>query len=155
HPVRASAGPSPERPTGVAAGNSQRPLDRRAWLAGAGLVLLHLSHPLTWQVAQPALWFPPLGIGLVLLAWLGPRALGLVLADAFLILFQSWAVGIPIGGGQAVSDTLLFGAEVWTVWWCYHRLMEGSEGFTDPRSTIRFLLFAPGLTVAVFAVAHA
>src|SRR5947199_9894289 len=56
--------------------------DRRRWLALAGLILLHLSHPLTWQAAFPAAWFAPAGLGLLLTAWLGPRGAGLVGLDA-------------------------------------------------------------------------
>src|SRR5262249_44794730 len=51
--------------------------DRQLWLALIGLILLHLGHPLTWQMPRPAWWFPPLGLGLVLRVWLGPRALAL------------------------------------------------------------------------------
>ncbi len=151
----AGAGPSPERRLDDAAVAAPGSVGRHAALAAAGLALLHLSHPLTWQIPLPAFWFPPLGIGLVLLVWLGPRALGLVLVDACLVHWQAWARGLEVDVRQAALEVLLSAAEVWTVWWCYHRLTKSSGGFTDPRSTIRFLLFGPGLSLALFAVAHA
>ena len=51
------------------------PAGRRPWLlAGLGLLLLHLGNPLAWRHTLPDWWFPPVGVGLVLVAWLGPRA---------------------------------------------------------------------------------
>src|SRR5439155_21051429 len=102
-----------------------------------GLRLPQLRKPLRGRLAQPAVWFPPLGLGLVLVAWLGPRAVALVLADALLVQVQACVEGAPNGWAQACGEILLSGAEVWIVWWCYHRLMKGCGGFTDPRSTIR------------------
>jgi hypothetical protein len=53
-------------------------------LAAGGLALLLLTHPLTWNSPPPWIWFPPAGVAIVLVAWLGGRA-GLVVFAAGLL----------------------------------------------------------------------
>src|SRR6202007_148656 len=47
---------------------------RRTVLFLSSLLLLHATNPLAWGQSGSALWFPPVGLGLVLIAWFGPRA---------------------------------------------------------------------------------
>src|SRR5262249_43495877 len=115
------------------------PRDRRWWLAATGFGLLHLSHPLTWRLDLPGAWFPPAAIGFLLVAWLGPRAALLVVADALLVALQAWLFGTRVPWGSdwpawagAVWDALLSGAEVWVAWWFYRRVAEGARRLVDP-----------------------
>src|SRR5581483_11589567 len=59
------------------------------WFFLLALALLHLTHPLTWGITPIPLWFPPVGIGLVLVAWFGPLAAGLVVLDGLLVALQA------------------------------------------------------------------
>src|SRR6266849_2396247 len=47
-----------------------------------GFILLHVSHPLAWHGARTELWaplwIPSTGLALVLFAWLGPRAVAII-----------------------------------------------------------------------------
>jgi PAS domain S-box-containing protein len=134
----------------------------RRWLPPlAGLALLHLAHLLTWPARGEPLWFAPAGVALVLVAWLGPRALLLIAADAVLSAVQARFLGWPGGTapgwpglGGALGEAGLSAAEAWTAWWCYHRLARGARGLGDPHSAIVFLLLVPGLVAALFAPLH-
>jgi PAS domain S-box-containing protein len=128
--------------------------DRQIWLAILGLALLHLGHPLSWGFSTPGYWFPPLGVGLALVAWLGPRALLLILLQGFLLRSYTWILGTPLTWTATVGDAVLTSTEVWAAWWCARRLADGSRGFADPRSTCLFLLLVPGLCVGLFAAAR-
>src|SRR5262249_11683699 len=81
------------------------PLARPPWLLAAGFLLLHLSQPLVWNQTGPQLWFPPVGVGLVLVAWLGYRAAWLLLADGVLVGLWAWALGATTvwGSGWQVA----------------------------------------------------
>jgi PAS domain-containing protein len=137
--------------------------DRRWCLAAIGVALLHLTHPLTWGFDFPGAWFPPAGIGFLLVAWLGPWAALLVMADALLVVLQAWAFGSTFpwvsGNGLAwtgaVWDSLLSGAEVWVAWWSYQRLARGARQLLDPGSASLFLLLVPGFAMGVCAFARA
>jgi PAS domain S-box-containing protein len=127
------------------------------WFALAGLVLLHLTNPLTWGVEGIPLWFPTAGIGLVLIAWFGPRATLLVALDGLLVVGQALLLG------KASSDSkfdptletgfaLLTALELQLAWWIYHHVAQGARNPSDPRSAILFLLLVTGAVPALFAV---
>src|SRR3954454_24766364 len=90
------------RPTLVRRALAQlAPQEPRRWqLAGVGLLLLHLGNPLAWRHPVPMWWFPPVGIGLVLVAWLGPRALALIFADTLLVALQARLFNTPTMWGE-------------------------------------------------------
>jgi PAS domain S-box-containing protein len=154
-PVRAAA---PATPPASAAPVPNPSPDRRPWLALAGVVLLHLSHPLTWQAALPGAWFAPAGIGLLLTAWLGPRGAALTGLDALLVVLVAWLRGAPPGApswGALVWGAVLAGPEAWLAWWVYHRLARGARRLSDPRSAILFLVLVPGAVTGLFALLRA
>src|SRR5262245_49668222 len=125
---------------------------RSIWLALGGLLLLHLTNPLAWGSSRPALWFPPAGIGLVLVAWFGPRAALLVLVDGLLLILQGVLLGwlpnpaaIPSGVGLAAADVVLAAGAGPVAWSFYHRRGRGARSLGDPRSAMLFLFLVPGL----------
>lgn len=127
-----------------------------------GLLLLHLSHPLTWHWEMPGVWFPPAALGVVLATWLGSRAAALTAAAGILALLQALVVGTPLPWGTGLNgvllgsaDALLAGLEVWTAWWCYVHLARGQRGLIDPRSATLFLVLVPGALSLMFAAGHA
>jgi PAS domain S-box-containing protein len=126
------------------------------------LVLLHLSHPLTWGRPWPGLWFPPAGLGLALVAWFGPRCAVWLLADGLLIALQAGFVGLLSGAegplrtsGLLAADAVLGAAELPLAWWLYHRRARGARQLGDPRSAILFLVLVPGAVTGLFALARA
>src|SRR5262249_55456759 len=109
----------PRRPAS-AASLSRSPILQQTLVWLLALALLPASQPLTWQWEPPGLWFPPPGVGFLLVAWLGPRAALLVVADCLLVLLQSLAIGIPLVWGPGgvgvvlgIAAALLAGLEVW------------------------------------------
>jgi len=151
--------PEPRRTTLHRALGRAAPGQRRPWLlAAVGLLFLHLGNPLAWGHTLPDWWFPPVGVGLVLVAWLGPRAVLLVFADVLLVAVQAWLRGTPTLWGDswraipgAFAEALVLSAEVLAAWYCYHTLGRGSRRLGDPRSATLFLIFVPTFTVGVFA----
>ncbi len=129
-------------------------LPSRGLLIAAALVLLHLTHPLTWGRSVPDVWFAPVGIGIALVAWFGPRILWLVIADSLLVALQTQLTG-AVATRNVLAGTgleaILNAAEAWAAWWCYHRLARGSRNLDDPRSATLFLFLVPGLVVGCFA----
>jgi PAS domain S-box-containing protein len=135
----------------------------KEWLPGAGgLVVLLLAHPLTWNRPPPWVWFPPAGIALVLVAWLGGRAGFLVAAAGLLAALAGRLWPGPSPPGVTTETALLVGAadavllalEAVVAWWVYRRAAN-SPGLADPWSAILFLLLAPGLAAAGLAVPRA
>jgi PAS domain S-box-containing protein len=121
--------------------------------------VLHLSHPLAWGKTEPTLWFPPLGIAVALLAWLGPAAGLLVAADGVLLGLQAWATGLKVPGGagaglavQVLGEAVLTALEAWAAWWAYSRATRGAGHLGDPHSATTFLFVGPGLVVGVAAL---
>ncbi len=127
----------------------------------AGLVLLHLTHPLAWGALPPDSWFPPAGVGLALVAWLGPRLAWLVAIDGLLVVLQALLLrGFVFGSdgpllALAAADALLGAAWLVLGWWLYHQLAEGARTFSDPRSAILFLFLVPGVAGILAASGHA
>ncbi len=135
---------------------------RRRWLlAVAGLLALHLGNPLFWKHALPVWWFPPVGLGLVLVAWLGPRAVLLLFFDMLLVSWQARLSDTPTvwGGGWAAVrggfiEAVLVSAEVLAAWSCYRHFGRGSRRLGDPRSATLFLILV-SLTAGAFALPFA
>ena len=132
---------------------------RRRWVVAAlGLIALHLGNPLVWGHPLPDWWFPPVGVGLVLVAWLGPRAVLLVFVEVLVAGLQGrlrgtptlWGEGWPALGGAVVEGVVL-SAEVLAAWFCYHTLGRGSRRLGDPRSATLFLILVPTFTAGGFA----
>jgi PAS domain S-box-containing protein len=120
---------------------------------------LHVGNPLVWGHSVPVWWFPPLGISLALVAWLGRRAALLVFADVLLVALQAHLTGTPTiwgDGWQAVRGSLveagLLTAEVLAAWTLYHSLGGGSRSLGDPRSAMLFLMLVPGVAVGLTAL---
>jgi signal transduction histidine kinase len=145
------AGSKPER---------KQATPRRHWLlAGAGLLLLHLSNPLVWRHSVPVWWFPPVGLGLALVAWLGPRAVLLVFADALLAVLHARLRGTPLiwgegwrAAGGALFEAILLSAEVLGGWVCYRQFGRGSRRLGDPRSATLFILIIPTCVVGIVSI---
>ncbi len=142
-------GPTPPPPDAPRAG---APTRRWPLLLG-GLVLLHLNNPLIWDLHSPALWFPPAGLALVLVAWLGPAGALLAAGDGLLVGLQLVLTGAgwaPVG--PAVLGGLLTALEAACAWWLYSRATRGTGSLGDPRSATLFLLIVPGAVGGVFAL---
>jgi PAS domain S-box-containing protein len=110
------------------------------------LLLLHLSHPLAWGQIEPGLWFAPLGIGIALVAWLGPVAVLLVAADGLLL---GWQVGITGAGSPAGVCAEAWGTALTAgvSWWTFARATPGDRQLSDPRCATLFLILVPGAVV--------
>jgi PAS domain S-box-containing protein len=124
--------------------------DRRVWLAALGLLLLVLSDPRLWQGGAAGLWFPPAGLGLVLIAWLGLWAAGLVAGGVLFVGALTRQPGVVLL--QPVLEALVVGAEVGLGWWCYHSGAGGMRRLGEPRSAVIFLLLVPGCAAGGAAV---
>jgi PAS domain S-box-containing protein len=119
------------------------------------MALLHLAHPLTWGNSGIPIWFPPVGIGLVLVAWFGPLAGLLVTIDGLLVVSQACLFGSDFpehGIALSCADALLGGLEVLLAWWVYHHLAHGARTLSDPRSALLFLVLVIGGVVGLFAL---
>jgi PAS domain S-box-containing protein len=127
-------------------------------VAALGLLGVYLGNPLVWGHPLPVWWYPPVGVGIVLVAWLGPRAVLLILAGLVLAAGHAWLQHTPTIWGDggwalpgAIGESLMVSAEVLTAWSCYRLLGRGSRRLGDPRSATLFLLLVPTLTAGVFA----
>jgi len=127
----------------------------------ASLPLLHLTTPLLWGDRGPALWYPPAGIGLALIAWFGPRAALWLAMDGLLVVLQMmlWRLvraehGQGVELGLAGVDALLGAALLQVSWWVHHDRRYGARGLGEPRSAMRFLFLVPGFGIGLWAVLH-
>ncbi|HZY87914.1 MAG TPA: PAS domain S-box protein [Gemmataceae bacterium] len=155
-------GPSTPRATPTVPPPAAPPGRSRLWVVLGSLVLLHLSHPLTWGRPWPGLWFAPAGLGLALVAWFGPRFAVWLLADGLLVALQAGFVGLlgeaerPLrASGLLAFDAVLGAVELPLAWWLYHSRARGARQLGDPRSAILFLVLVPGLVTGLFALARA
>jgi hypothetical protein len=98
----ATPGAYPEPPTPAAVRSVRQPL--AYWPTLAGLALLHVSNPLIWQAPLPGVWFPAAGVTFLLVAWLGPWAAWLAVADTLLVGLQAWLTGTPLPWGGGVAE---------------------------------------------------
>ncbi|HXG11244.1 MAG TPA: PAS domain S-box protein [Gemmataceae bacterium] len=154
---------APSRGAGPEPSSARLPKWRRGEgaLAAAGLLCLHLGHVLAWQREMPYLWFPPAGIGLALVAWLGGRGVLLVVLDGLLALLHRYLVGghaVPGGWPGLAADAWGVGLnalEALAGWWLYHHAARGTRRLVDPRSAILFVFLVPGLTAGLFALLRA
>ncbi len=103
-----------------------------------------------------------MGIGLVLVAWLGPRAAILVALDTVLVTLQAHLTDAPSlwRGSWATVFGALWSAstlsgEVLAAWACYHYLGKGTRRLGEPRSATLFVLIVPVLVVGLFSALHA
>jgi PAS domain S-box-containing protein len=136
------------------------PAGWRPWLlAGLGLLALHAGNPLAWRHPLPEWWFPPVGVGLVLVAWLGPWAVLLLFADILLVAVQARLVGTLTIWGHGwlgvvgpVIEAGILSAEVLAAWGCYYTIGRGSRRLADPRSATLFLVLVPTLAAGAFAL---
>jgi PAS domain S-box-containing protein len=132
----------------------------RSLLALAGVLLLYLTNPSNFT-GFPGLWAPSAGLGLVLVAWWGPRAGLLLIGAGLLAVLQTVFVSVAYSGrvdatplSMSIGDALLETAEVLAAWWLYRRLGGGARTLNDPQSAVLFVLLVPGLTAALFAAAR-
>ncbi len=123
------------------------------------LLTLHLSQRFSWPGVPGPQWFPSAGLGVALLAWLGPRALVLLVLDAFLAALQQQGFGqeLPAGPGWrglggAVLDQALQAGALALGWALFQRGARGSRVLGDPRSLVLFLLLVPGVALGVGSV---
>lgn len=118
-----------------------------------GLWLLHISHPVLWMQKPPGWSFPPVGLGLVFVAWFGWRGAVAVFLDGLLVAAQAYYFRAPslyFGGRTAVLgafwEAFLLAVEVLAVWGYYHGVLGGSRRLGDPRSAMLFLIVTGSLT---------
>lgn len=151
---------TPVQPADVQTAN-QRPVAAAAVQGRAGYWLLlavslaafHLSHPLAWLPAGARLWYPSIGLGLVLTAWFGWRGVVLAVLDCWLIRLTTTAD--PLVPLPPWADAGLLGLILAAGWWCYREFGQGLRRINDPRSATAFLLIVPGAVVAAFALVRA
>jgi hypothetical protein len=124
-------------------------------------VVLLAANPLTWGCAPPWLWYPPAGVGLVLVAWLRLGLGGaLVFFAGLLVLSVRAALALSLGPDPlparelafAGVDAVLTALEAGLAWWLYHRRAGGGRQLIDPRSATQFLVLVPGVVAGLFAV---
>ncbi len=162
------AGPAPRRGR---VWPSLPTLSPRHGLLLLALVIVYLSHPLTWvglghdasaRLGAP-LWAPPAGLALVLVAWFGPRACAAVLGGCALLLLAQhalldlWQTSFTLSAASApllawvAFDAGLTFAEAGVAWWLFHTRGRGHRELADPHSTILFVLLVPGAVAALAA----
>jgi PAS domain S-box-containing protein len=120
---------------------------RRRFAFVLGLILLHVSHPQAWDGARTELWIPSTGLALALVAWLGPRALALLVTASLTAWAQAWLLGLPLPGGSGWSALLnvcvnaaVDGLAPFSAWWLYRRGAGGSPSLNNYSSAGLFLL---------------
>jgi signal transduction histidine kinase/integral membrane sensor domain MASE1 len=122
-------------------------------LLAVSLAIFHLSHPLIWTAEGARLWYPPVGLGLVLAAWFGWRGVALAVLDCWLIRVTTAAQ--PLVPLAPWLDAGLLGLILAAGWWSYREFGQGLLRINDPRSATAFLLIVPGAVAACFALLRA
>ena len=132
----------------------------RLLLAVAAVFLLYVTNPSAYS-GSPGLWAPSVGLGLVVVAWFGPRAGLLMVAAGLLVALQKFVFGTllerrtdALSLTLTVGNALLATGEVLAAWWVYRRWGGGGRALNDPLSAVLFVLVVPGLTAVLFAAAH-
>ena len=119
-------------------------------LAAGGVLLFHAAW--FWQRDETRYWLPGLGLGIVLLSWLGWRILPVLALDLLLVRWLTHAeAGIPI----VLADTLLHILQIGLSWWLYYYIARGSRWLDDPQSATTFLILIPGGLSALAALLQA
>lgn len=164
-PTRPQSGTRELTPPSVDAGGASRgggaPWYALAIVPTLGLLFLHLGHPQVWVRELPGWWFPSLGVGLVLVAWLGRWAVLLVAADVLLVAAQAPLIDAPVLWNDPwrrmagpLWDAVMLALEVLVIWECYYHRLKGSRRLGDPRSAMLFLMIVTAST-GLFAFLHA
>lgn len=98
-----------------------------------------------FQGENAGIWLPGLGLGIVLVAWLGWRIFPFLAAGLVLLVVRDWLAqrGPPVLLG--LTDAALHIGQIGLSWWLYHHVARGSRWLDDPRSATIFLLLVPGL----------
>jgi PAS domain S-box-containing protein len=124
-------------------------------LLALAVLLLALVHPLSWPGRPVPLWYPSAGLGLVLVAWLGLRAAGVVLVAVLLagvrgglwpnlVAAERWGPLLA----EAAYEGFFQAALVAAVWWAY-RQGGGAADLCDPRSATLFLLCSAAVVAGI------
>ncbi len=123
------------------------------WALGLSLTaLIVLCQP--WRTAQNcALWDPSIGLGLVLMAWLGGRWLAAAAGVSLLVRLAVADSAFP--AVLTVIDVTGWAIELAGAWACYHTLARGSRRLNDPRSASLFLLLVPGAAAGLSGLSRA
>jgi PAS domain S-box-containing protein len=111
-----------------------------------------LCHPLLYSFSPIPLWTPALGIGLALVAWVGPGRAAAVLAAAAAALLLRHLIVPGVPAGWAVLEAGLLVAEPLIAWWLYHGRAGGARRLGGPRSATLFVCLVP-IAVGVSAAA--
>jgi PAS domain S-box-containing protein len=124
---------------------------RGPWaLAAVGLVLFALAWSL--QGDERGYWLPGLGLGFVLLSWVGWRLVPALAVVLILVRMRSHADdGIALILLDSGLHLLLIGLS----WWLYFHVAHGSRWLNDPNSATLFLILVPGGLSAFAAIAQA
>jgi ubiquinone/menaquinone biosynthesis C-methylase UbiE/PAS domain-containing protein len=107
--------------------------------------LLVLSLGVIAAGKEDGLWFAPIGIGLVLIAWLGSWMVPLLFADFLLVRL------LPGRQGHPLADSAIFALQAGVSWWCYAYIARERRRLDHPRSAITFLILVPGALAGIFA----
>lgn len=132
---------------------------RKLRTAVLGVLLIYLANPLTWNATYPGPWFPPAGIAILLVAWLGPVAVLLIAVGNFLAAGQAallghtlpWGTG-AIGIAQAILDTGIQATGALLSWHLYHGVLRAPRRPMAPWTASIFLFLVPGAAAAVLAM---
>src|SRR5262249_38404637 len=121
----------------------------------------HATNPLTWGQVGSALWFPPAGLGLALIAWFGSRAALWLALDGLLVAAQALLVSRYGSGQIGAADLKLAGADailgavlLTLAWRLYQIQTRAARDLRDPASAKRFLFLVPCLSVGTWAALH-
>ncbi len=119
-------------------------------MAGAGLLFFYLA----WLVQgdEAGLWLPGLGLGIVVVSWLGWRILPLLALVLLVARLQTFS---ERGLAVVAADTALHTILIALSWWVYLEVAGGSRWLDDPRSATTFLMIGPGGLSALAAVLQA
>jgi signal transduction histidine kinase len=127
-------------------------------LATAGVLLFHAAW--RWQGDEALFWLPGLGLGIVMVAWLGLRILPVLAIDLLFVRSEAIAEHIVVAAHLnllhiIIADSLLHTVQIGLSWWLYYQVARGSRWLDDPRSATLFLILVPGGLSAAAAIIQA